>query len=188
MPRSPLVREKKAFVSCTFVLWISSHPVISWERKKLGRGPIQKTDLHGMCLKERKRNKRKKTLTLFVLKKKREDKKRWNMWEKQVHPNFKSIFSFTPDSRCEVIFLRNWDFHVCFQSRLLWALPKPFFSPLDLSLSHSFSSFLLCLLFYGGLDAVQIAVANRDSLCSPPVARCSIHKQITPAWDLWAAT
>ncbi len=39
-----------------------------------------------------------------------------------------------------------------------------------------------------GLDAVQIAVANRDCLSSPPVARHSIHKQITPARDLSAAT
>lgn len=39
-----------------------------------------------------------------------------------------------------------------------------------------------------GLDVVQIAVANRDCLSSPPVARHSIHKQISPAWDRWAAT
>lgn len=39
-----------------------------------------------------------------------------------------------------------------------------------------------------GLDAVQIAVANRDSLSLPPVARHSIHKQIPPAWDPLAAT
>lgn len=38
-----------------------------------------------------------------------------------------------------------------------------------------------------GLDAVQIAVANRDCLCSPPVACHSIHKQITSARDLSAA-
>ena len=48
------------------------------------------------------------------------------------------------------------------------------------SLTLSLPSYCVCC-FMEGLDAVQIAVANRDCLSSPPVARHSIHKQITPA-------
>lgn len=92
-----------------------------------------------------------------------------------------------------VIILRNWDFYVCFQSRSPSALPKPLFSvlgPLSLALSHSNSHthtlslpFYCVCCFFGGVDVVQIAVANRDSLSSPPVARHSIHKQI----KLWTS-
>lgn len=70
-------------------------------------------------------------------------------------------------------------------------LPRPFLlrffppAPLTHSLTHSLP--LFCC-FLKGWDAVQIAVASRDCLSSPPVAHKSIHKQITPALDLWAAT
>lgn len=59
--------------------------------------------------------------------------------------------------------------------------------PLTHTLTLSLPFYCVCC-FMEGLDAAQIAVANRDSLSSPPVARHSIHKQITPARDLSAST
>lgn len=47
--------------------------------------------------------------------------------------------------------------------------------------SHSLLPFDCVCCFMEGLDAVQIPVASRDRLSSPPVACHPIHKQITPA-------